>query len=64
MRLSFVSMVSGVLFALSILVLLHQNGSIYPTRTAAVGTIVFGLVLGIVLPTMTRQRAIRRARRR
>ena len=61
---SLVSIVSGLLLAVSILTLLHQNGTLYPTRTMAILTLVAGFLFGIVVPSLTRLLAVRKANRR
>ena len=63
-RLSFVGIGSGILFGISIIVLLQQYGLIFPTRTMGILGLVGGLLLGIVLPTCGRIRALKRAVRR
>ena len=61
---SLVSMASGVLLGISVLALLHQNGSLYPTRTGVIVAAVVGLLIGIVLPSLMRLRPVGKANRR
>ena len=61
---SVVGMASGVLLGLSILVLLHQNGTLYPTRKSVIIAAVAGLLLGIVMPSLMRLRAVNKANKR
>jgi hypothetical protein len=60
-KFSLVAMVSGMLLGLSILVLLHQNGTLDPTRMAAVYALVGGLLFGILVPSLRRFFAVRKA---
>ena len=60
-KFSLVSMVSGMLLGLSILVLLHQNGTLYPTRMSVVYAVVAGLLFGILVPSLRRLFAVRKA---
>jgi predicted membrane-bound spermidine synthase len=60
-KFSLVSMVSGMLLGLSILVLLHQNGTLYPTRMSVVYAAVAGLLVGILVPSLRRLFAVRKA---
>ena len=61
---SIVGMASGVLLGLSILTLLHQNGTLYPTRMSVIVAAVTGLLFGIVVPSLMRLRAVKKANRR
>lgn len=61
---SVVGMASGVLLGLSILVLLHQNGTLYPTRKSVIIAAVAGLLFGIVMPSLMRLRAVSKANKR
>ena len=61
---SLVSMASGILLGISILVLLHQNGSLYPTRNSLIVAVVGGLLFGIVVPSLMRLRAVSKANKR
>ena len=61
---SLVGMVSGVLLGLSVLVLLHQNGTLYPTRNSVIVAVVAGLLFGIVMPSLMRLRAVSKANKR
>lgn len=64
-KVSLVGMVSGVMIGISLLALAHQNGSVYPTRNLAIASAVAGLLLfGIVVPSLTRARAVGKANRR
>ena len=63
-KFSLVSMVSGVMVGISILVLLHQNGTLYPTRTGAIIAVVGGLLFGILVPSLMRLRAVSKANTR
>ena len=59
-----VSMASGILLGISILVLLHQNGSLYPTRNSLIMAVVLGLLFGIAVPSLMRLRAVSKANKR
>jgi hypothetical protein len=49
------------MIGLSVLVLLHQNGSIYPTRNLTIAMILGGaLVFGVIVPSVVRAFALRR----
>ena len=61
---SLVGMASGVLLGISILVLLHQNGTLYPTRNSVIIAAVAGLLFGIVVPSLMRLRAVSKANKR
>ena len=61
---SLVGMASGVLLGLSVLVLLHQNGTLYPTRNSVIFAAVGGLLFGIVMPSLMRLRAVSKANKR
>lgn len=61
---SFVSMASGILLGISILVLLHQNGTLYPTRNSVIFAAVGGLLFGIAVPSLMRVRAVSKANKR
>ncbi len=64
-KVSIVGVVSGALVGLSLVVLAHQNGSLYPTRSFVVLSVIAGAFLfGIVVPSLTRMRAVRRANQR
>jgi len=64
-KISLVGLVSGLVLGASILALLHQNGSLYPTRNLAIVSVVVGaLVCGIVLPSLTRMAKISKVNRR
>ena len=64
-RVSFVGLVSGVMLGAGLLALAHQNGSLYPTRTLAIASAVAGALLGgVLLPSLTRLRAVGKANRR
>ena len=63
-KISLVGLVSGLLLGISILALLHQNGTLYPTRNQAIIAAVGGLlVCGILLPSLTRLRKVRKVNR-
>ena len=57
---SIVGMASGVVLALSLVVLLHQSGEIYPTRAVVLIAAAVGLLGGILLPSLMRLWAVRR----
>ena len=64
-RISLVGLVSGVMLGAALLALAHQNGSLYPTRTLAIASVVAGALLcGILVPSLTRLRAVGKANRR
>jgi hypothetical protein len=54
LHLSLVSVVSGALTALGLLVLLQQAGTVYPTRTVTIVGLLLGLVWGIAVPSVAR----------
>lgn len=61
---SLVSMVSGALSGLGVLVLLQQAGTVYPTRVVTVVAVLLGLAWGVAVPSLGRVRRIRAIRRR
>ena len=64
-KISLVGLVSGVLLGIAVLALLHQNGSLYPTRNLAILSVVVGaLVCGILLPSLTRLAKVGKVNRR
>ena len=50
--LSFVGIVGGVLTAIGLLVMLQQQGSVYPTRNVAILTVLLGILWGVLLPSL------------
>ena len=63
-RFSVVGMLSGVLGGLAAVVLLQQSGKLFPTWEILGRALVAGLLVGIILPSLTRLIAVRRANRR
>jgi hypothetical protein len=63
-RFSLTGMVGGVLLGVSALVLLQQQGAVYPTMNTTIGAAVAGLALGVLLPTLFQLRAASKANRR
>ena len=63
-RFSLVGMASGVLGGLAAVVLLQQSGRLFPTYEILGRALVAGLLAGILIPSMTRLIAVRRANRR
>jgi putative component of membrane protein insertase Oxa1/YidC/SpoIIIJ protein YidD len=63
-RLSVIGIGSGILFAVGSAVLLQQYGVIWPTLGMGIGFLVGGIVLGIMVPTLTRLRVVRKLNRR
>ena len=51
---SIVAVVGGVLGGLGVLTMLHQAGSVYPTRNVAILAAVLGLLWGILVPSFLR----------
>ena len=62
-RLSFVGIGSGLLLGLATFVLLQQYAVIFPTRNLAIVMLAGGVLLGIILPTRARIRALKKALR-
>ena len=63
-RLSIVGMGSGVIGGLAAVVLLQQTGKLFPSYEILGRALVAGLVAGILIPSLTRVVAVRRANRR
>jgi hypothetical protein len=63
-RFSVVGMVSGVLGGLAGVVLLQQTGKLFPSWEILGRALVAGLLVAIILPSLTRLIAVRRANRR
>jgi uncharacterized protein DUF2510 len=63
-RLSFVAIGSGMLFALGSGVLLQQYGVIWPTLGMGIAFLIGGIALGIMVPTLTRLRVVRKLNQR
>src|SRR4051812_49871644 len=63
-RFSFFGILGGVLATMGLLVLLQQAGRVYPTSTVALLSLLGGIVIGILLPSLGVLIAVRRANRR
>jgi hypothetical protein len=63
-RFSIVGMGSGVLGGLAAIVLLQQTGRLFPSYEILGRALVAGLLAGILIPSLTRLIAVRRANRR
>ncbi len=63
-RVSIIGMGSGVLGGLAAVVLLQQTGRLFPSYEILGRALVAGLVAGILIPSLTRVVAVRRANRR
>ena len=63
-RLSLVGMVSGVVGGLAAMILLQQTGKLFPSYELLGRALVAGLVAGILIPSLARVIAVRRANRR
>jgi len=63
-RLSVIGIGSGLLLGISTIVLLQQYGVLFPTRNIGIIGLVTGFLLGIILPTWARFRALKKAARR
>ncbi len=63
-RVSIVGMASGVVGGLAAVVLLQQTGRLFPSYEILGRALVAGLLAGIVIPSLTRVIAVRRANRR
>lgn len=61
--LSFVSIVTGALGGAGVLVLLQQQGAVYPTRTVAIVALLLGVLWGVALPSVARTMRARSWRR-
>jgi Bacterial SH3 domain len=63
-RFSIVGMASGVIGGLAAVVLLQQSGRLFPSYEILGRALVVGLLAGILIPSLTRLIAVRRANRR
>ena len=63
-RLSLVGMGSGVVGGLAAVVLLQQTGGLFPSYEILGRALVAGLVAGLLIPSLARMIAVRRANRR
>ena len=61
--LSLVAIAGGVLTAIGVLVMLQQQGTVYPTRNVAILTVVLGVVWGVLLPSLAKTMRAASARR-
>jgi hypothetical protein len=62
-RISAVAVIAGLLVGAGVVVLLQQYAVLYPTRTVAIGGLVAGLAVGLILPSVGRLFAISRVNR-
>ncbi|MGH2691262.1 MAG: membrane protein insertion efficiency factor YidD [Actinomycetota bacterium] len=63
-RLSVLGIASGLLFSLGSGVLLQQYGVIWPSLSVGITFLVGGIVIGVLVPSLTRLRVVRRMNRR
>ena len=63
-RISIVGILSGLVGGLAVMVLLQQSGRLFPSYEILGRALAGGLVMGILIPSLTRLIAVRRANRR
>jgi hypothetical protein len=62
-RISAVAVIAGLLVGAGVVVLLQQYAVLYPTRSVAIGGLIGGLALALVLPSVGRIFAVWRVNR-
>ena len=63
-RVSLLSLVSSVVGAPAILIFLQQRGSVFPTPKVELLTLLGGLAVGLIVPSLGQLVAVRRMNRR
>jgi membrane-bound ClpP family serine protease len=63
-KFSVIGIAGSILGAIGVLVILQQQGWVYPTTTVEIMALVIGLIIGVGVPSLFRLIAVRRINRR